>query len=547
MKIIYKYKYSFYFFIILIFSGTLIAFAAPFIHSIIMVFLLALIAFISHISLSILDMHQDRKSSILRQELDEVYLELAKTKTKLLTSEENNRKYTRIIEQSPTSIIITDLKGNIEYVNPRFTKLTGYSFKEAIGKNPRILKSGDMNDEDYKLLWDTITKGEVWRGELHNKRKDGSLYWEYAHIAPVKTKSGTITHYIAVKENITHKKEIDDARQMYSSALHSISDSVLITDLDKKIIYANSALLNISGYDQDEIQGQPIDVFFPDKYDKSLIDRIFNVRQAKAWRGELPFKNKNGRIFYMSISTSLITDNQKEPFSIVSVGYDLTQEKNAREIARKTEMLKTVQELAGAVSHEFAQPLQVLSNYISLIQMGEFKPEFLDRSKEAVKKITELVANLSEITSIQKQDYLNAEIINLKASAKGKNDSKKILIVDDETEILDTIHEIMSLSGYQSDVASSGMDALKLINENDYALILSDINMPRMNGTQLFEKVKIMGYNGAFVFLTGYNLPEGTEPLMDKVDGLIHKPVDLNKLLDLVKMILGEETGQTEV
>ena len=547
MKIIYKYKYSFYFFIILIFSGTLIAFAAPFIHSIIMVFLLALIAFISHISLSILDMHQDRKSSILRQELDEVYLELAKTKTKLLTSEENNRKYTRIIEQSPTSIIITDLKGNIEYVNPRFTELTGYSFKEAIGKNPRILKSGDMNDEDYKLLWDTITNGEVWRGELHNKRKDGSLYWEYAHIAPVKTKSGTITHYIAVKENITQKKEIDDARQMYSSALHSISDSVLITDLDKKIIYANSALLNISGYDQDEIQGQPIDVFFPDKYDRSLIDRIFNVRQAKAWRGELPFKNKNGRIFYMSISTSLITDNQKEPFSIVSVGYDLTQEKNAREIARKTEMLKTVQELAGAVSHEFAQPLQVLSNYISLIQMGEFKPEFLDRSKEAVKKITELVANLSEITSIQKQDYLNAEIINLKASAKGKNDSKKILIVDDETEILDTIHEIMSLSGYQSDVASSGMDALKLINENDYALILSDINMPRMNGTQLFEKAKIMGYNGAFVFLTGYNLPEGTEPLMDKVDGLIHKPVDLNKLLDLVKMILGEETGQTEV
>ncbi len=546
MKILYKHKYSFYFFVVLLFSGTLFAFAAPFISSIVMVFLLALIAFVTHLTLSILNERQDLTTTILRQELDETYLKLAKTKTNLLHSEENIRKYTRIIEQSPMSVIITNLKGMIEFVNPRFTELTGYSFDEAIGENPRILKSGDMPPDEYKNLWDTIANGEVWRGVFHNKRKDGSLYWEYAHIAPVKTKSGKITHYIAVKEDITKKKEIDDAHRMYSSALHSISDSVLISDLNKKILYANNAFLNISEYTQEEIYGQSIDVFFPNEHDKSLIETIFKGKQAQSWHGEIPFKTKNGRIFYMLLSTSVIENTKNNPFAIVSVGYDLTREKNAQEITRKAEMLKTVQELAGAVSHEFAQPLQVLSNYIGLIQMGEYKPEFLDKSKKAVQQITELVANLSEITSIKKQDYLNAEIINLKASSKREVNNKRILIVDDETEILSTIHEIMSLSGYQSDMASSGMDAIKLINQNDYALILSDINMPRMNGTQLFEKLKILGYDGAFIFLTGYNLPEGTEHLMDKVDGLIHKPVDLKKLLDIVKGILEKKPREIE-
>jgi PAS domain-containing protein len=106
-----------------------------------MVFLLALIAFVTHLTLSILNERQDLTTTILRQELDETYLKLAKAKTDLLHSEENIRKYTRIIDQSPTSIVITNLKGSIEFVNPRFTELTGYSYDEAIGENPRILEA----------------------------------------------------------------------------------------------------------------------------------------------------------------------------------------------------------------------------------------------------------------------------------------------------------------------------------------------------------------------------------------------------------------------
>jgi len=113
------------------------------------------------------------------------------------------------IEQSANTIVITDLSGNIEYVNPMFSVTTGYTKQEAIGQNPRILKSGDMNAEDYKILWQTITSGNKWYGEFHNKRKNGELYWESAAISPIKNNEGVTTHFLAVKEDVTERKRIE--------------------------------------------------------------------------------------------------------------------------------------------------------------------------------------------------------------------------------------------------------------------------------------------------------------------------------------------------
>jgi PAS domain S-box-containing protein len=127
--------------------------------------------------------------------------------TKNRQAEEELKKLSRAIEQSPVTIVITDLNGSIEYVNPKFEEITGYSFNEAKGKNPRILKSGELPNEEYKNMWDTITSGGDWRGEFHNKRKDGTLYWESATLSPIKNNEGKITHYLAIKEDITEKKE----------------------------------------------------------------------------------------------------------------------------------------------------------------------------------------------------------------------------------------------------------------------------------------------------------------------------------------------------
>ena len=116
------------------------------------------------------------------------------------------RKLSTAVEQSPVTIVITDTSGTIEYVNPKFTEMTGYTLAEALGQNPRILKSGEFPPEAYKTLWNTILAGEVWRGEFHNKKKNGQLFWEQASISPIKDALGIVTSFVAVKEDITGRK-----------------------------------------------------------------------------------------------------------------------------------------------------------------------------------------------------------------------------------------------------------------------------------------------------------------------------------------------------
>ncbi|NOX58447.1 MAG: PAS domain S-box protein [Planctomycetes bacterium] len=121
-------------------------------------------------------------------------------------TEHELRKLSVAVEQSPVAILITDIDGTIQYVNPRFTETTGYTAEEAIGQNPRILKSGKWPKKTYTALWDTILAGKTWRGEFENKRKNGELYWDFASISPIRDSLGKVTHFLAVKEDITGRK-----------------------------------------------------------------------------------------------------------------------------------------------------------------------------------------------------------------------------------------------------------------------------------------------------------------------------------------------------
>jgi len=116
------------------------------------------------------------------------------------------RKLARAVEQSPICILITDLRGDIEYVNPKFCALTGYSSEEVLAKNPRLLKSGDTPPEGYRELWDAIAGGREWRGEFHNRKKNGELFWESACISPIRDDQGRVSHFVAIKEDITERK-----------------------------------------------------------------------------------------------------------------------------------------------------------------------------------------------------------------------------------------------------------------------------------------------------------------------------------------------------
>ncbi|MFO1153653.1 MAG: PAS domain S-box protein [Rhodospirillales bacterium] len=131
------------------------------------------------------------------------------------------RKLFQAIEQSPASVVITDVEGRIEYVNPKFSETTGYTYPEVVGKNPRMLRSGLTASEDYRELWETISAGKVWRGEFYNRRKNGDFFWELAAIAPVRDSRGQITHYVAVKEDISERKATEE-RLRHSQKMETI-------------------------------------------------------------------------------------------------------------------------------------------------------------------------------------------------------------------------------------------------------------------------------------------------------------------------------------
>ncbi len=136
---------------------------------------------------------------------------------------ENLNKLSQAVEQSPVSIMITDLQGNIEYVNPQLCKITGYTEEELIGQNPRILKSGHTPEIQFKNLWNAITAGQSWSGELYNKKKNGDLFWENVTISPIKNKENHSTHYLAVKEDISLRKEYEE-RLLYQASYDTLTD-----------------------------------------------------------------------------------------------------------------------------------------------------------------------------------------------------------------------------------------------------------------------------------------------------------------------------------
>jgi len=139
--------------------------------------------------------------------------------------EEKLRQLSRAVEQSPDTVVITDPPGNIVYVNPKFTQLTGYSAEEVLGQNPRILKSGQTPPEEYQRMWQAITSGGEWHGEFLNKKKNGELYWESAVISPITDAQGHITHFLAVKEEITERKRLEQVEREQRALTEAMRDT----------------------------------------------------------------------------------------------------------------------------------------------------------------------------------------------------------------------------------------------------------------------------------------------------------------------------------
>jgi PAS domain S-box-containing protein len=206
------------------------------------------------------DVHALDADDCFAHDLDDDDLLRAKLKRWTQRRDHHRRKtqaasaFQRAVDQSPNAILITDHAGHIEYVNPQFTELTGYARDEVIGQNPRILKSNHTPSELYSEMWRTITQGEVWRGELINRKKNGALFWEHAVISGLKDDSGEITHYLAVKENITDRKRMENAlaesEKRYRAMFQNHHAVMLIVAAETgQIVDANDAACDFYGYD----------------------------------------------------------------------------------------------------------------------------------------------------------------------------------------------------------------------------------------------------------------------------------------------------------
>jgi diguanylate cyclase (GGDEF)-like protein/PAS domain S-box-containing protein len=239
------------------------------------------------------------------------------------------------VEQSPSSIIITDLDANIEFANKSFSKVTGYNPHEIIGQNPRILHSGKTSEATYSDLWATLKRGEIWQGELINRRKDGSEYTELALISPMRQVDGKITHYLAIKEDITEQKRAETELRIAAVAFES-QEGMLVSDADNIILRVNQAFTQISGYSAEDVIGRSPALLAANRKDK---DRCFNllenVVKTGRWQGEIMNRRKNGSEYpaYMTVTT--VQENNARPTHYIITLTDITERKLAEEkIAR---------------------------------------------------------------------------------------------------------------------------------------------------------------------------------------------------------------------
>ena len=175
----------------------------------------------------------------------------ALSQEKYTSASQRQRLLMHALEQSPATIIVTDAEGKIVYANPKFVATTGYQANEVVGQTPRLLKSGETSPDEYQRLWKAIKSGKEWRGVFHNRRKDGSLYWERASISPVHDAKGKITHFMAVKEDITDFMEADAARRRIAAGFNAVFAAlpfaIVLVDTQGRILITNQAAETLFG------------------------------------------------------------------------------------------------------------------------------------------------------------------------------------------------------------------------------------------------------------------------------------------------------------
>lgn len=254
------------------------------------------------------------------------------------------RQLSQAVKQSPVSIVITDLSGNIEYANPQACKTSGYSLEELIGNNPRVLKSGETSSEEYAGMWQAIAAGRHWRGVFHNKRRNGELYWESSQISPIFDEKGDVVNYLAVKEDITEQKRIQEElvqseqrfRQVVSQSLTVIWE----VDKDGLFTFVSPVATQVWGHQPEELVNQKhFYDLHPEEGRVAFKKAAFEViTEKKTFKNFVnPIVTKLGDLIWVSTNGEPILDEQGNLIGYRGADNDITERKRTEEILRQNE------------------------------------------------------------------------------------------------------------------------------------------------------------------------------------------------------------------
>jgi PAS domain S-box-containing protein len=248
--------------------------------------------------------------------------------------EEELIKLSKAVDQSPAMICITDLDGNIQYANSKSVELTGFTQQEMIGKNPRLFSSGETTREEYQILWDKLKSGKEWRGEFHNKKKNGELFWSAASLSPIFDNDGKMTHFLAIQEDITQRKSAEDqlrrSEEKYRNIFESIQDVYFEASFDGILLEISPSIeaLTKGQYTRAEMVGKPFAGIYADIDERNAYISTL-VEQKRVTDQELSLLNKDGSIICISVTSAISFDSDGKPVKTTGIFRDITERKQA--------------------------------------------------------------------------------------------------------------------------------------------------------------------------------------------------------------------------
>jgi len=495
------------------------------------------------------------------------------------------RKLSQAVEQSPVSVLICDLAGNIEYVNQTFLNVSGYSQNEVIGKNPRFLNAGDTPVEIFIEMWETIINGNEWKGRLHNKKKNGDLFWEQVTISPIMNDKGEITHYLGLKEDITDKLKLEDRFQQ-SQKMEAVG--LLAGGIAHDF---NNLLTVINGYSEFLLEDQV--------GDKDTMDKIREVRKAgeraaALTRQLLAFSRKQilkpkivnlndlvenmqkmvRRLIGENIEFSIFYDtNLKNIFAdpgqveqillnlIVNARDALPNGGNITVETKQAYLDESYCQLSEGLKPGEHAIVSITDNGIGMsaeIQEHIFEPFFTTKS---VEKGTGL--GLSTVFGIIRQSGGDIHVYSKvgmgstfklilptidkvenavdKEKIKLKGGKETILVVEDELAVKRLVENSLISLGYHVISADNGVEAIKKAKKHKKAihLLLTDVVMPHMSGKELSTELLKINENVKVCFMSGYtDIAIFQHEILQKDLNFIQKPFTRYALAKTIRNIL---------